>query len=360
MTKLKFQALADELRRGILAGTWPVGSRLPTEDQLAARNGLSLTTVRRAMDELVSSGLVLRRQGAGTFVAASDDGSPPRDQMIGVLVPDLRFYYPRVLQGIEDTLSAAQVGIRLSAYEYDSGREDTGIDELINAGVDGLILTPTLLAPVDGRARMAELAALPLPVVLLERSPSSLGPADRTEYVCSDHAGGAYDAISHLHALGHRRIGLMLREESPTGADVATGYTSAVRDFALEPVIAAAPMDRWRETGAVPMLELIISAGCTAALVFGDREALLVARAAEDGGVRIPDDLALISYDDELAEHASIPLTAVSPAKHRLGSLATQVMLRRLAEGDACPLHRIQLRPRLVVRDSCGIGRVSG
>src|SRR3954447_16345448 len=96
---LKFQALADELRRGILAGTWPLGSRLPTEEQLAGRTGVSLTTVRRALDELVAAGLVNRRQGAGSFVIASSEPGP-RDRRVGVLIPDTHFYYPQALRGI--------------------------------------------------------------------------------------------------------------------------------------------------------------------------------------------------------------------------------------------------------------------
>lgn len=357
---LKFQALADELRRGILAGIWPVGSRLPTEDQLATRTGLSLTTVRRALDELVAAGLVVRRQGAGSFVAARSEPTPLRNRRVGVLIPDLRFYYPRVVQGIEDTLSTARVGLQLATYDYDPGREDAGIKGLIDAGVDGLILTPTLLSPVDGPRRMGQLAALPVPIVLLERSLDALGPGDRTEHVCSDHAGGAYDAVQHLYRLGHRRIALLFREQSPTGAAVRDGYERAIRDLCVEPVVVGAPMARWRDTAAEPMAERILEARCTAALVFGDQEALLLQRAAVAYGLRIPDDLALVSYDDELAEHADMPLTAVSPAKHRLGALATQIMLRRLAEGEACPLHQIRLRPRLVIRDSCGAGRLTG
>ncbi|MDV9193176.1 substrate-binding domain-containing protein, partial [Streptomyces sp. SR27] len=96
------------------------------------------------------------------------------------------------------------------------------------------------------------------------------------------------------------------------------------------------------------------AAGVTAALCFGDREAALMLAAARRAGVRVPEDLALISYDNEFADIAETPLTAVSPPKYQLGRLAAQILLRRLAEGEAAPLHQVQLRPRLVVRASCG------
>lgn len=352
--QLKFQQLADELRRGIRAGVWPLGGRLPTEDQLSAQSGLSLTTVRHALDQLVRQGLIVRRQGAGSFVTANADPLSPPDRRVGVLIPHLDFYFPRILQGIEDTLAAAGVGVELATYDYDQSQEDARIARLVGAGVEGLIVTPTILPPVDARTRVAELAALPCPVVLLERSFDPLGFGDRTEYVCSDRAGGAYDAVVHLHRLGHRRIALLQRQELPTGSSLSDGYRQAVRDLGLEPTVATAKRCRWEATAARSMLDLLCRSDCTAALVFGDQEATLLEHAATARGMRVPDDLALVSYDDEVAEQAYVPLSAVSPPKHRLGVLAAQIMVRRLEEADACPLHQIRLRPRLVIRESCG------
>lgn len=365
---LKFQDLSDDLRRDIIAGTWAVGTKLPTEQQLATETGLSLTTVRRAFEDLVGKGLVVRRQGAGSFVA------PQRAQkrsrfVIGVLLPDTQLYYPRVLQGIEEHLSAHGASLQLSTYHYDFTRENASIQFLLDAGVDGLILVPTLTGLDNPQARAAELMALPVPVVLLERSLDDLGPGDLTEHVCSDHQGGAYDAVMHLHRLGHRKIGLLTRaneaarSSNPTQAAVIAGYTAAMAALGLSGSGSAgsgagmafsATKPEWEADQAEHMFELLAGSGATAALVFGDREAALLEGAASRHGIRVPEDLALVSYDDEMADLARIPLTAVSPAKHRLGVMAADVLLRRLTEGDACPLYQIRLRPRIVVRDSCG------
>ncbi|BCW60184.1 substrate-binding domain-containing protein [Arthrobacter sp. StoSoilB20] len=366
---LKFQNLSDNLRRGILAGTWAVGTKLPTEQQLSLDTGLSLTTVRRAFEDLVDKGLVVRRQGAGSFVA------PQRSQkrsrfVIGVLLPDTQLYYPQVLQGIEEHLSARGASLQLSTYHYDFTRENASIGFLLEAGVDGLILVPTLTGLDNPQQRVAELMALPVPVVLLERSLDDLGPGDRTEHVCSDHQGGAYDAVMHLHRLGHRKIGLLTRaneaarSSNPTQAAVMAGYASAVEVLGLDTdghhdMAFSATKPEWEADQAEHMFQLLAASGATAALVFGDREAALLEGAAARHGIRVPEELALVSYDDEMADLAQIPLTAVSPAKHRLGVMAADVLLRRLTEGDACPLHQIRLRPRIVVRDSCGAKKVS-
>lgn len=355
--ELKFQALADELRRGILAGTWAAGAKLPTEAQLAAETGLSLTTVRRAFDDLVQAEVVVRRQGAGSFVAERQPVRRRSKLTVGVLLPDTQLYYPRVLQGIEETLSSQDVGLQLSTYNYEPEREDASIDFLIDSGVDGLILVPTLGGIADPQQRVRELAGLNVPVVLLERSLMDLGPGDRTEHVCSDHQGGAYDAVRHLVDLGHSRVGLLTRSNTPTEPAIVAGYERCSRDLNFEPLVLPALKQDWENGAAERLLDQLREAGITAALVFGDREATLLEAAARRAGVRIPEDLALVSYDDELADLAEVPLTAVAPAKHRMGKMAAEILLRRLVEGDDCPIHQVRLRPRLVIRESCGAKR---
>jgi DNA-binding LacI/PurR family transcriptional regulator len=358
---LKFEILADELRRGILAGTWTAGQKLPTEQELAKETGLSLTTVRRAFDELVAERIVVRRQGAGSFVAHMRPREARTRSSIGVLLPDTQLYYPRVLQGIDESLQAGGASLQLATYRYEPDRENAAIAALIDARVDGLILAPTLTGIADPAARIRELMALPVPVVLVERHLHDAGPADTTEHVCSDHAGGAYDAVSHLAALGHSRIALLTRSATVTEVGVVRGYRRAVDALGLPPGLEfSQAKSQWQADSADSAFAALQRLGATAALVFGDREAALLEGAARRAGAIVPDDIALVSYDDEFADLAEVPLTAVAPPKYRIGRMAGDVMLRRLIEGDECPLHQIRLRPRIVIRQSCGAsGRVT-
>ncbi|AJF68742.1 substrate-binding domain-containing protein [Streptomyces vietnamensis] len=353
--ELKFRALMAELRRGILDGTWPPGSKLPTERALATETGLSVTTVRRAYEDLVALGLVERRQGAGTFAAHRPERDRADRRIVGVLVPDTTFYYPRVLQGIEKELAAAGARLVLACSHYDPAEEDAAVERLLSAGVHGLLLVPSLHTATDPGRRAEELLALPVPAVLVERRLAAHGPGDPTEHVCTDHEGGAYDAVRHLRALGHERLGLVARTDAPTTAPIESGFARALADLGLPaPAYERDVMARWDPDRADLALAALRASGVTAALCFGDREAALMLGAARRAGLRVPEDLALISYDNEFADVAETPLTAVSPPKYQLGRLAAQILLRRLAEGDAAPLHQVQLRPRLVVRASCG------
>lgn len=355
---LKFQVLAADLRRRISEREWPPGAKLPTEKDLAAASGLSLTTVRRALDELVEQGLVRRRQGSGTFVAPRAASLQQDTLTIGLLVPTTTLYYPKVIAGVEATLSANSSRMLLSCYHYEAAEEDKDIDALLAAGVDGLLLVPTLIGIADPVARAETLSNLGVPTVFIERRVLDSGPRDRTEYVRTDHAGGAFDAVEHLSSLGHSDIGLICRHPNPTSVWVVRGYQQATAELGLgEHPAFRAETDDWSPGLADDALAHLLECGVSAALVFGDREAAWLEAAARRAAVRIPDDLALIAYDDESADVAEIPLTAVSPPKYDLGRLAAEILLRRIREGDDTPLHQVSLRPHLVLRASSGRAR---
>ncbi|MFJ3669683.1 LacI family DNA-binding transcriptional regulator [Streptomyces sp. NPDC090106] len=347
---LKFRRLAAELRQQVQQGVWPSGSRLPTEKELADSSGTSVSTVRRAVDELVAEGLVVRRQGSGTFVVPPSAPGPVR-ALVGVSVPDTAFYYPKVLQGIEETLSAAGARLLFACSGYDQEREAKDLRDMLDAGVDGLLVVPTLDGPEPARDYLARLAALPVPTVLVERRHASL--ADTNEYVCTHHEAGAYDAVRHLADLGHRVIGLVLRHPSPTSGPVAEGFHQATDERGLATVEFRAARQEWSPAAADRCLAALREAGAKAAVCFGDRQAALLLGAARRAGLTVPGDLALVAYDDEIADVADVPLTAVAPPKRHLGKTAAETLLRRLDDPEL-PRSRVLLRPAIVVRQSCG------
>ncbi|MFJ4840633.1 GntR family transcriptional regulator [Streptomyces sp. NPDC088746] len=347
---LKFRQLAHELRQSIRQGTWPVDSRLPTEKQLSMSSGTSVSTVRRAVDELVAEGLVVRRQGSGTFVLPPDAPGTGR-ALVGVVVPDTAFYYPRVLQGIEEALSAAGARLLLACSGYDQERESKDIQDMLEAGVDGLLVVPTLIGPEPAEPYLARLAALPVPTVLVERRGTSLG--DTNECVCTHHEAGAYDAVRHLAALGHQAIGLALRDPSPTSAPVAEGFRQATAELGCVTTEFRASREEWSPATADRCLAGLRAAGISAVVCFGDRQAAMLAGAARRAGLTVPGDLALVAYDDEIADLADISLTAVAPPKHLLGITAAETLLRRL-DDPSLPRRRVLLRPGITVRRSCG------
>jgi len=322
----KARYLAGELRRGIAELRWP-GGKLPTEAQLAREQGVSLNTVRRAVDLLVQDGLVYRRQGSGMYIATNETGP-----LVGVAVPSMTYYFPRIIVGIERELARHGAQMLLRSTEWDSGEEREAVDALVGAGAAGLILAGEG-ASID----------LDVPVVLVERGLED--PYTLHEFVGTNHAAGARAALKHLRDLGHTRIGYLERVSPHTAPQVRAGLGEV-------PVVTKS-RDRWTTAEIERFLAELLRKKATAVICFPDREATMLLTAAIASGLSVPGDLSVVSYDDEVADLSDIPLTAVSPAKLELGRLAVETLRARLAEPDS-PRRQISLVPNLVVRESTG------
>ncbi|GAA5037800.1 DNA-binding LacI/PurR family transcriptional regulator [Thermocatellispora tengchongensis] len=350
----RFRTLAARLRQEIVQGRWPVGGRLPTETELAQTYSVGVNTVRRAVDLLVEEGLVRRRQGSGTFVTASG-ASGPRPRFIGALVPSNTYYYPQVIQGIERAATAAGVRLVLACSDYDPDVESAQMRQLVDAGVSGLLLVPNLHLSADPAAHLAGLRRLPVPYVLVERRPEAPGPADPTSYVCTDALGGGYTAVQHLARLGRGRIGYLGRIGTATSEQVFAGYRQAVADLGLPEIPAAvARQSVWTGPDLLAYANVCATEKVRAVVCLGDREGTALLPYLRRVGLTVPGDVALVAYDDEVADLAEVPLTAVSPPKAEVGRMATELLLRRIELGSAAPVCRVVLQPRLAVRASCG------
>jgi DNA-binding LacI/PurR family transcriptional regulator len=100
------------------------------------------------------------------------------------------------------------------------------------------------------------------------------------------------------------------------------------------------------------VLELCTKTGTTAMLVHSDTQAVAFVQHCVDRGLAVPGDIAIVSYDDEVAYLAEPAISAVRPPKQYVGKVAVQLMAARLAEGRMRPVHRIELNPELILRDS--------
>ncbi|MGW5639609.1 LacI family DNA-binding transcriptional regulator [Streptomyces sp. NPDC003832] len=351
----KYQWVAERLRSDIARGVWPVGAQLPVERELARTLDVSINTVRRAVGELVADGTVQRRQGAGTFVCPRPGSAPAPRRLVGVLVPSTTYYYPRVVEGIRQVLRDAGVSVLLASSEYDLDTERDELRALRETDVDGLLLVPNLHLMPDPQDYLDDLRRLPVPYVLVERRPPRPAPDDPTPYVRTDHAGGVCLALRHLHTLGHRRIGQLGRLSTGTADLVADGFDRAAELLGVTvPSGAVARRRVWTPEDMAGYVRQCADTGVTAVFCLGDRDAAALVVEARRQGLRVPRDLAVVAYDDEVAEIGDLPLTAVSPPKEEIGVLAARMLLSRMDAGPGAPAQRVELLPRLVVRASCG------
>ena len=322
---------------------------------LAARIGAPSVTVRRDVAALADSGLLRRSHGAVSLPeGASTTGREGRDRVIGMLVPTGGSYFDEVIDGARTAAAAAGARLALGIASYESADDHAQVQQLLDEGIDGLLLTPNWRSGT-GPDDTAWVRDLRVPAVLVERLAPPDSSAAELDSVGSDHHHGVLVALRHLLRLGHESVLLAAREDTWTAHQVRAGYDEAVRLLGLKPQPMIDIHRPGLDTEAVAArIAEAVARGVRAVLVHNDQEAIQLAPLLRTRGLRAPDDLALISYDDVFAALAAPPLTAVAPPKRAVGTAAVELMLRRIAGGSALPVHHLRLLPELKVRTSCG------
>ncbi|GAA2633646.1 LacI family DNA-binding transcriptional regulator [Paractinoplanes durhamensis] len=313
--------------------------------EIARDLGVSELTIRRDIAALAARNLVTRVHGGATLPSRARPIGRPRTTAltVGMVVPSLDFYWPPVVAGARAAAAALGVTVQLRGSTYDPDEDRRQIGRLVEAGeVRGLLLAPSL----DGDDAMIDwIGRLRLPAILVERQPRRWTAASRqVEWVRSDHALGLEIARHHLHEHGHRRIGLLVSRGSPTSAYLKEAWLTARNDH--PPVVLDDPPDRR------VIRDLLARRTVDALIVHSDPHAMAVAQVCAEEGLRVPEDLALISYDDEIAHLGEPPLTAVRPPKNHVGRLAVELIVSRLLDGDRRPARGMLVAPELVVRES--------
>lgn len=332
-----------------------------TVRDIAAKLGVSELTIRRDVNILADEGLVSRVHGGATLPSPLDRSTAGRatthSYSIGMVVPSLDYYWPQVISGARGEAEVQNLRILVRGSAYDAADNRRHVQALLDTqNIDGLIVAPDM-GGEHGKELLRWLNALPIPVVLAERRSPSEIPAHKLEWVATDHAFGAGMAVRHLWQEGHRMIGCLTDSSSPTSPHVVRGWKQAMAALKI-------PLDKSIHEDSAKMdngdrakhfdrvLELCRSSGTTAMLVHSDTQAVAFVQHCVDRGVDVPGSMAIVGYDDEVAYLAEPAISAVRPPKSYVGKVAVQLMAARLAEGRMRPVHRIDLNPELIVRDS--------
>jgi LacI family transcriptional regulator len=335
-------------------GTSPRGT--PSMKDVALRAGVSLGTVSNVLNrpELVSE--PTRRRVLDTIEVLGFVRNESARQLRGgssrtlayVVLDTSNPFFTDVARGVQEAADAAGLALFLCNSGEDAARQAGYLDLLEQQRVEGVLITP-----VDaGEPRIAALARRGTPVVVVDRG---AGP-DRCSVTVDDVLGGDL-AATHLLETGHRRIAFVggpraigQVTDRISGAGQAVARVPGAELTVLE--TAALNVAEGRRAGE-RLAGLPAARRPTAAFCANDLLALGLLQQMVRLGLRVPDDLAIVGYDDiEFAEAAAVPLTSVSQPRQLLGRTAAQLLLAE-ARGPGDHEHQqVVFAPELVVRAS--------
>ena len=328
-------------------------------EEVASLSGVSRSTVSRVVnnDPRVSDATrtkvneVLRRVNFQPNAAARSLAAG-RTRVLGLVIPMgvAAFftdpYFPLLIQGVSAAANAHDHSVMLWVAEPEYERRTIG-QVMGNGLIDGVIVASMLSDDPLLRA----LIAGHLPFMLVGRHPTN----SSINYVDVDNVTSARQAVTHLLRLGRRRIATITGPRNMSvGADRQEGYQAALRQRGLVVDPDLIVEGDFTEAGAYTAMQRLLPHNPDAVFVASDNMALGALRALQEAGRRVPDDVAVVGFDDmPFAARTNPPLTTVRQPVQRTGAVAAETLIDLIEHPDAQP-RRILLPTELVIRASCG------
>lgn len=270
-----------------------------------------------------------------------------RSDTIGLVLPDLMNpVFPIVAHSVERAARALGYHVLLGVTDRDKAAEKQYLQVLLENRTDGVVLFGGLDVESIRILRQEK-----VPVVIIER-PTKVAGAD---VLTTDNVEGAYLATKHLIDLGRKRIGLVT---GPLWGEVerdrADGYRQALEDSGLvyDPELVVECGYSVEE--GLRASETLFSRASDLDAVFAvcDLMAVGVLRYLEAIGRRVPDDVALVGFDNTVGQFSSPPLTSVEQPLEELSNEAVRLLIEQIKSPNKRPPKRLIIAPRLVVRES--------
>lgn len=278
-----------------------------------------------------------------------------RSWILGLIVSEITNpFFPELIQGFEDIAVEHGYEILVSSTNYDPKRMSHCIRRMLERKVDGVaVMTFGIEEPL-----LDQLAQRKVPLVFIDVGPD--GPGINVLKV--DYHHGIRQGVQHLAALGHRNISFV---RGPVGLHSAQSRLAAFSESLKECGITPDPAwivqgDHTLEGGMAAMKQLLAAKNMpTAVMCSNDMTAIGVLHTMYRAGLRVPDDLSVIGFDDiHIAEVTIPPLTTVQMSRFELARAAVNALRKCIEEKDTSPQkHEYNIQTDLVVRESTGFPR---
>lgn len=271
-----------------------------------------------------------------------------RSHVIGLLVHNMSTQYmTEIFRGIDDVLATHDYELMLYTTHRRQTKESTYVNMMARGLADGLLI----VLPRQPEAYIESLRARDFPYVLIDQ----VGIDEHDVSVTATNFQGAYDATSHLIALGHRRIGKICGWMDMIGArDRLEGYKAALADHGLPVDPQLIVIGDFEQSSGYAAVETLLNLAEPPTAVFASNDVMAqgALERLRERNLQVPQDISLIGFDDiPLASILNPPLTTLRQPMVEMGRMATQMLLDWISNPGQKPTSVI-LSTQLILRES--------
>ena len=352
--QVKYKTITIALKEAMFAGRYDAAHPLPSETALMRRFGASRHTVQRAIRELQAQGLVVRRQGTGTFLTRK--ARETRRLALIVHGSDYCEIFSPIAREVSHLCQARGYALLLGDVEFPDPRKRAArvielVREYVKQGVDGVIFQPIELLD-DARSLNEEVCSIfdaaDVSVVLLDSDITPSPGRSKYDLVGINHFEAGRRMADHLRAVGARRVAyLMQTNRAPCVQDRWQGLKFGCEGLPLAAKPFLAEPDDLSAVRAFLRRNRPDAIAC-----YNDRQAAVLVQTLGILGKKVPSDVLVAGFDDVNYAKLVVPqLTTLHQPCQEIAQTAVDLLLARIAD-PALPPREVFLSAPLVVRDS--------
>jgi DNA-binding LacI/PurR family transcriptional regulator len=334
--------------------------RLPSRSQLCKKLDTAKATLDKAINELITEGLLYSKGGVGTYVAnvagAQDEASIHNGNW-GVIVPDVtEATYCGIVRGVENVAQGYEINIILCNSDFHIEKQEQYIKRLSHSGVTGLIIVPVASGDIGENYRLySRLIESKVPFVFCSNRNAE---GFNAPVVTSNDYYGGYIATSHLLEKGYHHIAYISDQKFRTSVDRCQGYITVLMENGIKinrKIIIMKEQSQAHPPGYEAMKKLLASDQIVdAVFCFCDRVISGVYQATAEAGLTISDDIGVVGYDNsDICEKLTPAVSSVAFKSLEIGNKAAELLYRQINGEVLSDFEYYLFQPDLIVRDSC-------
>lgn len=356
--------ITEIIKRRIIKGAYTADEKMPSENDLVKEFKVSKHTLLKALNALINQGVIIRKQGSGTFVSPSVDGRKNKKIAVIVYHSD-NPYYSKIIRGIENYASSKGYGIILCNSRGGAEKENEHIERFADE-VDGFIISPTE-ENSQYSAGVKNIFESEMPLVLVSNTTVNQ-LTNLANYVIPDDCMGGFLAGKHLAECGYKKIVMLICKgniERETVRERLKGFKLALVQYGISfddsMIIGTSdndPDNGYMQDGykAAPEIARIAEDSSCGVFTMGDSMAIGLLKGLRELGINVPGQIGICGFDDiELASQWGVELTTIAQDTIAIGEKSAGIITEILEHpAESIPPRHIIVPVTLKARKTTG------